>query len=211
MQRLRVQFSKLEPLRFLSHLDLLRLWERAVRRAGLPLAYSEGFSPHPRISLALPLPVGITSEAEIAEVNLDRWIALQAFLIKLSPQMPEGLKLGEVLPLPSEAPPLPSQVTAAEYRVTGHGSRPEITDAIKRLLSASAIPWSHLRGAESRSYDLRPLINDLWLEDNCGPPVIAMRLRADPGGSGRPDQVYRALGFSGVPDDIHRTRIILKS
>ena len=65
MHRLRLKFSRGEKLKYLSHLDLMRLWERALRRAGLPAAYSEGFSPHPRISLASPLAVGVTSRAEL--------------------------------------------------------------------------------------------------------------------------------------------------
>ena len=60
MLRLRIKFSRGEQLKFLSHLDLMRLWERALRRAGINPAYSEGFSPHPRISLAAPLAVGVT-------------------------------------------------------------------------------------------------------------------------------------------------------
>ena len=71
MHRLRLKFSRGEQLKFLSHLDLMRLWERAFRRAGMELAYSEGFSPHPRISLAAPLSVGITSIAELMDVFLE--------------------------------------------------------------------------------------------------------------------------------------------
>jgi radical SAM-linked protein len=72
MQRLRLKFGRGEDLKFLSHLDLMRLWERALRRAGLPLAYSEGFTPHPQIALAAPLLVGVTSDAELMDVSLSR-------------------------------------------------------------------------------------------------------------------------------------------
>ena len=70
MQRLRIRFSRGEELKFISHLDIIRLWERALRRARIGLAYSEGFSPHPRISLAAPLSLGITSDAELMDVVL---------------------------------------------------------------------------------------------------------------------------------------------
>ncbi|MGC8875430.1 MAG: TIGR03936 family radical SAM-associated protein, partial [Chloroflexia bacterium] len=65
-----LQFARGRELRFLSHLDMMRLWERAIRRAGLPLRYSGGFHPHARISLALPLAVGMTARGEWLEVEL---------------------------------------------------------------------------------------------------------------------------------------------
>ena len=64
MQRLRIRFSRGEEIKYISHLDIMRMWERVLRRAELPLAYSEGFSHHPRISLAVPLAIGVTSDAE---------------------------------------------------------------------------------------------------------------------------------------------------
>ncbi|MBA7542465.1 hypothetical protein ES705_34786 [subsurface metagenome] len=65
MQRLRIRFCRGQEVKFISHLDILRLWQRALHRAGISVAYSEGFSPHPRISLAAPLPIGVTSQAEL--------------------------------------------------------------------------------------------------------------------------------------------------
>ncbi|UCG84296.1 MAG: DUF2344 domain-containing protein, partial [Dehalococcoidia bacterium] len=72
MQRLRVTFSRSDSLKFISHLDMMRLWQRALRRADIPLAYSQGFSPHPRLSLAAPLAIGVTSSAELMDVFLQR-------------------------------------------------------------------------------------------------------------------------------------------
>ena len=70
MPRLRVRFSRGEELKFISHLDIMRLWQRALRRAGISLVYSEGFNPRPRLSLAAPLAVGVTSEAELMDIYL---------------------------------------------------------------------------------------------------------------------------------------------
>ncbi len=83
MQRLRTSFSRGEELKFLSHLDLMRLWERAFRRAGISLASSEGFTPHPRISLAAPLSVGTTGQAELMDViedNIDRHKSIAEYI-----------------------------------------------------------------------------------------------------------------------------------
>ncbi len=85
--RLRLKFSRGEELKYISHLDLMRLWERALRRARIPIAYSEGFSPHPRLSLAAPLALGITSEAELIDIFLERRLAPGLLTSALPPQL----------------------------------------------------------------------------------------------------------------------------
>lgn len=212
MQRLRLRFGRGEELKFLSHLDLMRLWERALRRAGLPLAYSEGFTPHPRIALAAPLSVGVTSEAELMDVFLSRWIAPDSFVAQAKKQLPQGLDLPEAWPVGLNIPSLQSQIRFAEYRVevdTEEASQ-EVESAIRSLLSAEELPWHHFRDTGARHYDLRALVDDLWLID-CRDSlcVLGMRLRCDARGSGRPEQVAKALGFSQRPKFIHRTKLIL--
>ena len=212
MQRLRLKFGRGEELKFLSHLDLMRLWERALRRAGLPLAYSEGFTPHPRIALAAPLSVGVTSEAELMDVFLSRWIAPDSFVAQAKKQLPQGLDLPEAWPVGLNIPSLQSQVRFAEYKVevdTGK-ARQEVESAVRSLLSLEELPWHHFRDTGARHYDLRALVDDLWLID-CRDSlcVLGMRLRCDARGSGRPEQVAKALGFSQRPKFIHRTKLIL--
>ena len=212
MQRLRLKFSRGEELQFLSHLDLMRLWERAIRRAGLPLTYSEGFTPHPQIALAAPLSVGITSQAELMDVVLSRWLPPQTFIAQIGEQLPHGIELLEVWPVGSKTPSLQSQVRFVEYRVEVETEREsqEVELALKSLLSAKELPWHHLRDTGARYYDLRVLVDDLWLID-CRDSlcVLGMRLRCDEKGTGRPEQVAKALGFLQRPRLIHRTNLIL--
>ena len=212
MQRLRLKFGRGEELKFLSHLDLMRLWERALRRAGLPLAYSEGFTPHPRIALAAPLSVGVTSEAELMDVFLSRWMAPDSFVAQAKKQLPQGLDLPEAWPVGLNIPSLQSQVRFAEYKVEvdTEKARQEVESAVRSLLSAEELPWHHFRDTGARHYDLRALVDDLWLID-CRDSlcVLGMRLRCDARGSGRPEQVAKALGFSQRPKFIHRTKLIL--
>jgi radical SAM-linked protein len=212
MQRLRLKFGRGEELKFLSHLDLMRLWERALRRAGLPLAYSEGFTPHPRIALAAPLSVGVTSEAELMDVFLSRWMAPDSFVAQAKKQLPQGLDLPEAWPVGLNIPSLQSQVRFAEYKVEvdTEKARQEVESAVRSLLSAEELPWHHFRDTGARHYDLRALVDDLWLID-CRDSlcVLGMRLRCDARGTGRPEQVAKALGFSQRPKFIHRTKLIL--
>ena len=214
MQRLRIRFCRGQEVKFISHLDIMRLWQRALHRAGVSLAYSEGFSPHPRISLAAPLAVGVTSEAELMDIVCNKWVSPHWFTAAVSQQLPPGIEILQVYPIALSQPSLQSQVRYVEYRVeaeTEEGQR-DIESAITSLLSTTHLPWQHQRDTGWRSYDLRALIDDLWLIDWHHPyATIGMRLRCDNTGSGRPEQVAAALGFTRYPQSIHRTKLILEA
>ncbi len=212
MQRLRLKFNRGEEVKFLSHLDLIRLWERALRRAEVPLAYSEGFTPHPRFCLAAPLPTGVTSETEFMDIWLKRWLTADSFLTLLKRQLPPGISISDIWIIGLNVPSLQSQVRFAEYQVEIESEKTELElkQAIISLLSAKNLPWQHSRDNVTRHYDLRALIDDLWLisqhDSRC---ILGMRLRCDSQGSGRPEQVTAALGFPQHPKAIHRTELIL--
>jgi len=213
MQRLRIRFSRREEIKFISHLDIMRLWQRALHRAEIPLAYTEGFSPHPRISLAAPLAVGVTSQAELMDVFCSKWVSPHFFTNAVSQQLPAGIEIVQVYSVAPTMPSLQSQVGYAEYEVELETEKDQaaVKAALASLLSAEQLAWHHERDTGTRNYDLRALIDDLWLIDWCqGYPHIGMRLRCDSGGSGRPEQVTAALGFSR-PTSIHRTKLLLKT
>jgi radical SAM-linked protein len=214
MQRLRVRFSRGEEIKYISHLDLLRLWQRALNRAEIPLAYSEGFNPHPRMSLAAPLALGVTGEAELMDIFLAKWVSPHSFTAAMGRQLPCGIEIKQVFNIAVTKPSLQSQVRFAEYTVglETKKERDEIESAIVALLEKESLPWQHQRDTGTRRYDLRALIEDLWLTDwHSGCCNIAMRLRSDSSGSGRPEQVAAALGFEKYPDAIHRSKLILQA
>jgi len=212
IQRIRVTYGRRGPIKHISHLDMIRMWQRAFRRAGLPIAQSEGHTPRPRFSLASPLAVGVTAEAELMDVYLRRRVSPFYFLKKLTPQLPEGIEIREANDAPMDWPSLQSQVQKAEYLVTveaGPGSG-DIEAAIHRLLDQTAIPWEHRRDKEVRRYDLRAQVHGMWLEEERADGlVLGMLLKADPSGSGRPEQVVAALGLPASPKAVHRTKLIL--
>jgi radical SAM-linked protein len=213
MQRLRIRFSRGEEIKFISHLDIMRLWQRALHRAEIPLAYTEGFNPHPRISLAAPLAVGVTSQAELMDIFCSKWVSPHFFTNAVSQQLPPGIEILQVYSVAPTMPSLQSQVGYAEYEVKleMEKDKPEVEAALASLLSVEQLPWHHERDTGTRNYDLRALIDDLWLIDwRRGSCTIGMRLRCDSGGSGRPEQVAAALGFSH-PTSIRRTKLMLKT
>ena len=213
MQRLRIRFGRGEEIKFISHLDIMRLWDRAFHRARIPLAYSEGFNPHPKMSLAVPLAVGVTSEAELMDVFVDRPVTPHWFTSAMNQQLPPGITILGVFQVALTLPSLQSQVRYADYRVqleTNESAAKDIEKAVAALLSAEHLPWQHRRDTGQRSYDLRALIDDLKVisitDSGC---TLEMRLRCDSSGSGRPEQVVLALGFAQHPQLIHRTKLTL--
>lgn len=95
MQRIRVKYRKGEEVKFISHRDLMRAFQRAVQRAGLPIAYSQGFNPHMKISWGKALKVGATSEEEFAELELKSWVKPLELMSRLNQQLPKGLEILE--------------------------------------------------------------------------------------------------------------------
>ena len=209
-QRLRVTFSRGDEMRYITHLDMMRFWERALRRAEIPLSYSEGFSPHAQIALAAPLPVGTTSDAELLDVFLDQPLTPKEFLRRLAPQLPPAVRAVSAEEVGLALPAMQADTRAAEYEVAI--SVPEGCDIdaeIARLLAADTLPWQHKREDEVKSYDLRALVFEIELLSRDGTDVrLRMLLRNDSSGSGRPEQVALALGLP-VPERIHRTRLVL--
>jgi radical SAM-linked protein len=213
MQRLRVKFGRGEEVKYISHLDMLRFWERAFRRAGVPLAYSQGFTAHPRISLAAPLAVGVTSEAELMDVWLNKWMPPQSFVMRVKSQLPRDFDIFDAREVGLNVPALQSSLAFAEYcvQVNTEKSELQVEVSLRSLLQAKELPWHHSRGSKMHFYDLRALIDDLWIVSyHNSLYILGMRLRCDANGSGRPEQVAAALGFSQYPESIHRTKLVLK-
>lgn len=212
MNRLRIRFKRGAEIKYISHLDLIRVWQRAFRRAGVMLAYSEGFNPHPRLSLAAPLALGVTGEAELMDVYTVKPMSNQSFSSMVAPQLPVGLEIVQVFPIPLETATLQAQIRFAEYEVrVMTADSIDIKQGIENLLAKETLPWEHQRDTGVKSYDLRKLIDSLWIVDvNDGIAVLGMKLHCDSAGAGRPEQVVKALGLDS-PLAIHRTKLVLQA
>lgn len=116
--RMLAVYHKAEAARFISHLDILRALQRAFRRAGLPLRYSDGFNPHPELSFASALATGMTSDAEWFEVELTQDMNPETFVSAVNPVMPRGLSVSDAREMPAGIKTLTSCTRAAEYRIT---------------------------------------------------------------------------------------------
>jgi radical SAM-linked protein len=209
MNRVRILFSRGQEIKFISHLDLIRVWHRALRRAGIALAYSEGFNPHPKLSLAAPLPLGVTSEAELMDLYIVQPLSAPSLTARLKPELPSGLDIIQAFVIPLPLPSLQAQIRFAEYVVRVPAtSQQSLHEAIVALLALDSLPWQHQRDTGTKCYDLRPLIDDIKvLAIDPGMASIFMRLRHGSEGAGRPEQVVKALGLD-TSIDIHRTKLV---
>ncbi len=199
VQRLRLIFSQQGVLRYVGHLDLVRSWERALRRAGVPLAYSEGFNPQPRVFFAAALPLGATGQRELVDVILTEPMAPDAFLAKVNPQLPVGLTLIDASEAPLKTPALQSLMRASAWQVEVEhdDSRQALAQRIDAFLAEEVVASSRTRKGQALTYDLRALVLALHYEGQPEPGWhrLTMVLRSEPNATGRPDAVLRALGL----------------
>lgn len=212
IQRLRVTFSREGSLKYTSHLDMMRLWERVLRRAEVPVAYSEGFAPHPKIALAAPLPVGVTSDAELMDVHMRLALSPYLFMKQVRPKLPSGLDVKAVAQVGLRQPSLQSQLRFIDYQVGIETDKTDvdIEEDIDNLLAREHLTWQRRRDKGVKEYDLRSAVAHLHLiEANPGWARLAMRLRSDSTVTGRPEDVCAALGFQERPFLLHRTALVL--
>ena len=206
--RLRITFSKSGWLTYSSHLDLMRVWERALRRAGLPLAYSGGYNPHPKLQLARALPLGHVGEAEILDVWLEDTVALRDAAESLAPVLPDGLSLVGVRPVDPTAPAMQTQVVATLYRVVVEWDEEaeDVKARVARTLAADEL----IHERRGKRYNLRPLIEALALvEVTDNEATLRVQLSARPRATGRPEAVLDVLGMGEAFARYHRERLIL--
>lgn len=208
-QRLRIQFSKFGPLRFVGHLDLARTWERTLRRANIPLEYTRGYNPRPRLQFASALPLGLSSACELMDIWLTEALDLddpEHWIERLNATCPTGLRVETLGEVPIKAPALPAQVRQAEYEITLRESSitpEELGKRAKALLAQPAI----VRERRGKTYDLRPLIHDLHLDAD---GRLIARLSTGEKSNARADELVDALGLELHEVRVHRTHLLLE-
>lgn len=207
--RLRVRFQKLGKVRWISHRDIARCVERAVRRAKLPVAYSEGFTPRPRISFGLALPTGAESLAEYLDVDFGaNEVDVATVGPALSAGLPVGIDVTATAPLQAGAMSLQEGVVACRWELGVFGEpMPQgwFAESAACLLSADELVVTRERKGEMVSDDIRPNITALSAEARPdGTPILAVELSTYPRGI-RPADLGHALELPVTRLDVRRT------
>lgn len=206
--RYRIAFGKQGVLRYTAHLDVLRMWERTLRRAGIPIRYSQGYNPRPQIRFAAGLPLGFESKAEFMDVWLEGedLPTPEDVRERLLVTLPEGLTVGAVTAVEEKSPALQTLTRAAEYTaVPGEGAEQgELARRVEELMAQDAL----LRTRRKKTYDLRPLIHELEVLPG-SPAALRMVLSlSQEEGTGRPDEVLDALGLDPLSARVTRQTIL---
>jgi len=207
MVRIRIHYARTESLRYVGTLDMHKVWERFLRRAHLPVAYSQGFHPQPKIQQACPLPLGFLGEDEI----IDIWLTLdQADVLDIAHALTTleqpGIQIHEITQVATNDPAMMTQITAAEYRVIylDNENHQWISTRIEHLLAEESL----LREKRGKKYNLRPLITSLQLK-SIQPVEFEMCLSAKEGATGRPEEVLTELGLDPLAARYIRTRLLV--
>jgi radical SAM-linked protein len=206
----RLRFAKHGKVRFISHRDVARAFERAFRIEQLPLAFTQGFAPRPKVSFGLALSVGHESDAEYLDVELVEPVPLDALARRLSAALPDGIDVTGVAALADRAPALQESVTAVNYRVTvtRDGNAPgaeEVAAIVERALARPTLPITRKRKGREVTDDLRPIVRAMTVMDvaELG-PVLDLELSTNPRGA-RPAEVLAAAGGDLVDRRVLRT------
>ena len=211
MAQLICRYRKGDRLRWISHLDLKRTLERAMRRAQLPLALSEGHNPHPRVSFGPPLPLGATGDAEVLAFYLSEAIDPGEVKDRLNQQLPSGLEIVEAwLPPRYKKKETFGDIDVAEYQVGIRGDvrLTDVSPRVSELLAQEELVVERGGQRPQRTVDIRPLIFSLAAEDAAeGGIQLRMRLRTGSHGGARPQEVVALLGLEDGDTTIcyHRT------
>ncbi|HXT94285.1 MAG TPA: TIGR03936 family radical SAM-associated protein [Trebonia sp.] len=159
-QHLLVRYAKRGKMRFASHLDVARAFERGVRRAGLPIAYSAGFTPHPKISYAGGAPTGVASEAEYLSLTLTSWTEADTVRDRLNAALPDGI---DVIAVAEDSGGLPmSRLTASEWQIALPGLSPDdVGPVVRKFLALTEAPVERLTSKGMRRMDARAAVVSL--------------------------------------------------
>lgn len=205
MSTIRFKFTRGEELRFISHLDQQRLFQRAFRRAGLNIAHSNGFNPHPKLSFALAMSVGLMSDSEYGDVVLTRDIDLMEFTKRLNAALPEGLKVVEARKIPQGKTSLSASLTDSRYRIEvtledgiDEASLSDILNTYKSL--DEVILEKRNKKGKLVPKNIRPFIKDirvLSLQD--GNAELELRLKYLEQQSVKPELVLQTVNQSVKP------------
>jgi radical SAM-linked protein len=206
VQRLRLVFSMDPMLRFISHLDLAKAWERTFRRADLPMAFSQGFHPQPKMQFAAALPVGVQGVAELLDLWLVERLSPDTFKNRVVPVLPPGLHLVDVREVPLKAPALLAALLSGEYEACFENvTLGDLQAAVTDFLARERVIVTRQSKKRAKDVDIRPLVESLDAVESEGRACLRMVLSHRAGASVRAFDVIAALGY-----DVFDARVVRK-
>ena len=207
MRRYRITYKKENSIRYTSNLDVHKIWERWLRRAKLPISYSQGFHPQPKINQAAPLPLGMISKYELVDIWLDEDLPAEEVLNKLMTAQQPGMPITRIVEMEPHGKAMQAILLSSTYQIHLLEEIPAkiLQQKVSQTLAADEI----LRERRGKQYNLRPLILDLEIEpDEDGNEMLVAELCMESGKTGRADELVEALGIS--QENVLIERVALK-
>ena len=192
--KLRVKFSKHGSLKFIGHLDVMRFFQKAIRRSGIDIAYTTGFSPHQVMTFAAPLGVGLESNGEYMDIEVNSITSTKDVMDALNKQMVEGIEVLDVTILPDNAGNAMASVAAATYSIKFRESyKPDFPyqAALDEFISKDEIIVTKKTKKSESTFDIKPYIYDCHIEEDGA--TISITVDASSSGNIKPSLVISAL------------------
>ncbi len=221
MQRLKFNYIREEKVKYISHLEIMRSFHRAIRRAKLPVALSQGFNPQLRMSIALPLAVGVTAENEMAEVYMDKDTEPKEFQQRLNASLSEGIKIFNTGESSPDAPQLMQLVDAALYHIKPFKDIQKIPkgffyEGVESIIREDRIIVWRKAKKKNREFDIRPFIINMEVFNDNERECLKMFLQTGSRGGAKPAEVLAFMGKAMNCEElsysmqIHRTGLFNK-
>jgi len=210
-RRVRLIISRGEEGKYLAHLDVMRLWIRACRRAGLHLKYSEGFAPRPKIAIAAPLPVGVMAKFDYLEIECEELPRTVMSVLPLF--LPTGFSVSGAMEIDKDAPALQALVQSAEYdvQISGNFTETQIQSCIDDFMVREQVLFQRKKDNIVKEFNIRTQVYDVKIQSIQDDVLsLSCRLQCSGEGAGRADELCLALGLP-KPMCIVRIRLNLQS
>ena len=220
--KVRIKYTKSGHLKFIGHLDVMRFFQKAVKRAGLDIAYSQGFSPHQLMSFAAPLALGVTSEGEYFDAEFNSLVSSDEFVRRFNEQMVDGMAVNDVVLLPDNAKNSMSIVAGSDYHVTilekdndanWKIRREKLLEAVPHLLEKDTIEVLRKTKKNEKVEDIKPGIFKLCIDED----KIYMFLATGSEYNLKPESVMEALcketgiEYNKFDYQVHRIETYMKN
>ena len=191
--KLRIKFSKKGPLRFIGHLDIMRYFQKAIRRSDIDIAYSTGFSPHQIMSFAAPLGVGVESEGEYFDIEANSVTTADDMMSRLNAQMTEGMVITGMRILPDDAKNAMASVKAASYRLVwkdGYTPEFDLMKAVEAFRASEEVVYTKKTTKSVIERNLKDAVYELKVLDERS---LFMLVDASSAGNVKPGAVVECL------------------
>jgi radical SAM-linked protein len=210
--RLRIAYTKVEDARYIAHLDLTRVFERAVRRAGIAMSYTEGFNPRPKISFGFALAVGTEGEREYVDIDIQRELDLGEVLGRIQEQLPPGIRLLQGRALTQGVKPLMAVLNAASYRIRILMALPilpeRLQEAVSLWLAREHVIYLRYTKKGPTEKDIRPWVKRMEGEIHGDEIIFELEVEMGNAGSVRPEEVLASLReLENLPLDLEELHV----